>query len=73
MKKNVTLNAEDGLIQAARQKAAREGTSLNHLFRRWVSAYVQPGPSEGDYAQLMARLSHAAPGKTFSRDELNER
>ena len=73
MKQNITLSAEQGIIDAARKRANAEGTSLNQVFRRWISAYAQSNVSQESYNQLMSRLIHAAPGKTFTRDELNER
>ena len=73
MRRNITLSAEERLIQAARQKAASEGTSLNHLFRTWISEYARPQADADNYAKLMARMGDVAPGGTFSRDEMNER
>ncbi len=73
MKRNVTLSAEERLIKSARRKAAGEGTSLNELFRAWISSYVQAGSSREDYNRLMSHLANVTPGRTFSRDELDER
>ena len=73
MRKNITLSAEERLIKAARQKAASEGTSLNHLFRYWVSEYTRPQAGAANYAKLMASMVDVVPGRTFSRDEMNER
>lgn len=73
MKRNITLSAEQGLIRSARQKAATEGTSLNKLFRSWIASYVSSGSSKQDYLDLMSRLDQVRPGKTFNREELNER
>ena len=73
MLKNVTLSAEERLIERARKKAAREHRSLNVLFRQWLSRYVDRANSSEDYFALMKRLRHVRAGKHFSRDELNER
>lgn len=73
VKRNVTLSAEERMITAARQRAAAEGTSLNRLFRRWIESYAQPSGSKKSYAALMERLSHVNPGRSFDRDEMNER
>ena len=35
--------------------------------------YVQTEKAAGSYSSLMEELAHVSPGKTFSRDELNER
>ncbi|MEE9426389.1 MAG: hypothetical protein V3V18_15635 [Methylococcales bacterium] len=40
--KNVTLSADENLIEAARQRAASEQTTLNAKFCEWLEDYVQP-------------------------------
>jgi len=76
--KNVTLSADERLIEAARQQARRRQTTLNAEFRRWLALYAQGGDSNEQrvhsYRRLMEDLSDIATGgKSFSRDELNER
>ena len=39
--KNITLSADAHLIEAARQRAASEHTTLNAKFRGWLEDYVQ--------------------------------
>lgn len=39
--KNITLSADDHLIEAAYQRAAEEHTTLNEQFRLWLKHYVQ--------------------------------
>lgn len=73
MLKNITLSADESLIEKARQRAEAENTTLNAEFRRWLARYVERPQSAAKFRSLMARLNYAAPGKTFSRDELNER
>jgi len=73
MLKNITLSAEDELIQKARQKAQKERTTLNATFRHWLKQYVNAGINSSEYESLMKSLNYAQPGGTFSRDELNER
>ena len=73
MLKNVTLSAEDRLIRRARETAIREKTTLNALFRQWLARYVGRDRAAVDYQALMERLSYAHAGRTFTRDELNER
>ena len=34
--KHITLSAEGGLIEAARERARAEHTTLNEQFRRWL-------------------------------------
>jgi hypothetical protein len=71
--KNVTVSADADLIRKAREKARKERTTLNGLFRQWLSRYVGKGRGDSAYDELMERLSYARSGRTFSRDELNER
>jgi len=73
MLKNITLSAEDELIQKARLKAQKERTTLNATFRRWLKQYVNAEINGNEYESLMKSLNYAKPGRTFSRDELNER
>ena len=73
--KNITLSAEERLIEAARKKARALHTSLNQEFRSWLQRYVAP---EGEarvrgYRRLMGKLEHVSPGRRFTRDEMNER
>lgn len=71
--KNITLSAEEDLIERARLRAAKEKKTLNAAFRDWLQRYAgaETGPEE--YTQLMKRLSHVRSGRSFSRDEMNER
>jgi hypothetical protein len=73
MKKNVTLSAEASLIEHARDKARKQRTTLNALFREWLGHYVERDRAVEGYAELMARLAYADPGRSFTRDEMNER
>jgi hypothetical protein len=70
--KNVTFSADDQLIERARKKAAREHTTLNERFRRWLEQYVGQ-PRGASYRQLMKSLSHVQSGRRFKREDLNER
>jgi len=71
--KNITFTAEESLIEKAREKARRENSSLNKRFREWLKHYASGGASEENYNDLMQKLDYANPGRTFSRDEMNER
>lgn len=48
--KNITLSADEHLIEAANQRAEEEHTTLNEQFQLWLKHYVQheqqAGPSE---------------------------
>jgi hypothetical protein len=73
--KNITLSADERLIEAARARARAERTTLNEEFRRWLADYAQrKQQTERATAvldELQARL-HSG-GRKFTRDEMNER
>lgn len=71
--KNVTLSAEDKLIEEARKQAAAEGTTLNNLFREWLQQYAAREQAVAEYRALMKRLHYVRPGRKFTREEMNER
>ncbi len=43
--KNITLSADERLLEAAYQRAAKEHTTLNEQFRLWLKHYVQREPT----------------------------
>lgn len=73
--KNITLSADEGLIEAARRRAAAENTTLNAQFRRWLSQYVHRGGQADAAIRTVRELraSIATGGRQFSREEMNER
>jgi hypothetical protein len=73
MLKNITLSAEEELIRKARDKARKERTTLNARFREWLKRYVSADRHITDFEALMESLSYANSGRSFTRDELNER
>jgi hypothetical protein len=73
MKKNVTLSADEELIRKAREKAQKEHTTLNAEFRKWLQRFVSADKRAINFEALMESLSYANSGRSFSRDEMNER
>ena len=73
MMKNITLSADDAMIQQARRRATAENTTLNELFRTWLERYVAQPSTAQSYDDLMARLDHINATRKFSREEMNER
>ena len=71
--RNITLNADAKAIEQARQKAKEEGLSLNIKFRQWLKQYTHPDGQAQSYEVLMKSLEHVSPGRTFTREEANER
>jgi hypothetical protein len=73
MTKNITLSADETLIERAKEKARQENTSLNKLFREWVTKYISRENIDIEFDNLMQSLQDVRPGRKFSRDEMNER
>ncbi len=73
MLKNVTLSAEETLISQARKSALQEHTTLNAMFRQWLTRYVRQQQAAADYEALMQNVSYAQAGRNYRRDEMNER
>ena len=73
MVKNITLSADEDLIRRARERAAREKRSLNEAFREWLDRYAGREQAAEEYRRLMDRLGYVRAGRSFSRDEMNER
>ncbi len=73
MMKNITLSADETLIEQARKRAVVENTTLNNLFRAWLTRYASQPAAADQYEQLMARLEYVQPGRKFRREDMNER
>ena len=76
--KDITLSAEEALIEAARERARAENTTLNEQFRRWLEAYTRGAQRAARFDALMADLRGSVtvsqePGRKPSRDEMNAR
>ena len=73
MIKDITLSADEVLIEQARRRAMIGNTTLNELFRVWLARYVAQPATADQYEALMARLSHIKAGGKLSREQMNER
>ncbi len=71
--KNITLSADEDLIERARLIARGQRRTVNEAFREWLAQFVQSTGDAQGYEALMKRLQHVDAGRHFSRDELNER
>ncbi len=74
--KNITLSAEEDLIEAARQEARSQQTTLNQLFREWLASIVarKARSREAQASVLLKRLAAGVnAGRKFTREEMNER
>jgi hypothetical protein len=72
--KNITLSADENLIETARARARAEHTTLNEQFRRWLADYGQAHERMQRYDAVMATLrGRLRVGRKLSRDDMNER
>jgi hypothetical protein len=73
--KNITLSADEALIEAARERAREQHTTLNAEFRRWLEQYSRRDDRVAAYRSLMKDLDNRVDlgGRKFTRDEMNER
>ena len=71
--KNVTLSADENLIEQARLVARAQHKTLNAAFRQWLEHYARQSGSAQEVNSLFKRLNHVQAGLHFTRDEMNER
>ena len=72
--KNITLSADEKLIEAARERARVEHTTLNEQFRRWLADYAHHQGRLQRYDQVISALrGKVRVGRKLTRDEMNER
>jgi hypothetical protein len=71
--KNVTLSADESLIEQARLVARSQHKTLNTAFREWLEQYASQAGGGAAVDALMRRLRHVRSGGSYTRDEMNER
>ena len=72
--KNITLSADESLIEAARSRALAEHTTLNDQFRKWLADYAHTRERMQRYDEVMSGLrGRMKVGLKLTRDEMNER
>ena len=71
--RNIIVSADDDLIRNAQENATREQTTLNELFNVWLWEYVNAESRASQFDALMQSIEYVQPGRSFSRDEMNER
>jgi hypothetical protein len=71
--KNITLSADEDLIEQARVVAKSQRKTLNAAFREWLLEFTTRAGSGQEFDSLMRRLRHIKTDRHFSRDEMNER
>jgi len=71
--KNITLSADETLIEQARLVAQARHTTLNSAFREWLEQYAAHSGGGAAVDALMRRLRHVRSAGPYTRDEMNER
>lgn len=71
--KNITLSADEALIEQARLVALSEHKTLNGAFREWLEHYATRAGTGAAITALMKRLRHVRSSGPYSREEMNER
>lgn len=72
--KNITLSADEKLIEAARERTRAEHTTLNEQFRRWLVDYTRREERMQRYDEAVEALrGKVRVGRKLTRDEMNER
>jgi hypothetical protein len=71
--KNITLSADENLIEQARLVAQARHTTLNAAFREWLEQYAAQYGGGAAVDALMRRLRHVSSAGPYSRDAMNER
>lgn len=72
--KNITFSADERLIEAARERARTEQTTLNEQFRRWLESYARRQERMQRYDEVIRSLQgKLRVGRKLTREEMNER
>ncbi len=72
---NITLSADERLIEAARERARSEFTTLNEEFRKWLASYARRDQRVQKFDEVVKDLQGKirTGGRKFTREEMNER
>jgi len=71
--RNITLSAEEHLLEQARLVARSQHKTLNAAFREWLLQFTAQAGAGREFDSLMERVRHVRAGRRFSRGEMNER
>ncbi len=73
---NITLSADETIVERAREAARRQGKSLNELIREYLAHLAAPVEGARAADELFALMDEGGgrlDGRTWTRDELHER
>jgi hypothetical protein len=65
--KNVTLSADEHLIEQARLVAKSQHSTLNAAFREWLLQYTAQNGDRQAFNSLMTRLARVRAGQNGTR------
>ncbi len=76
--KNITLSAQDDIIDGLRQVARKQNTTLNDMFRDWASKQLAAANHAEQEKRLKAleksfKTLSFTTERTYTREEMNER
>jgi hypothetical protein len=73
--KEITLCADEALLEAAQARAREEHTTLNEQFRIWLETYSRKEQRLEEARALLEELRSKVnvEVRRYSRDEMNER
>jgi hypothetical protein len=72
--RNITFTADEGLIEAAREQAAADNTTLNEQFRRWLEQYARRRQAARAMESVDRMRAYVRTGgRKFTREQMNER
>jgi hypothetical protein len=71
--RNITLSAEESLIESARERAREQNKTLNQAFREWLEEYTRREDVQA-IESLYERLRYVnLSGPKMTREQMNER
>ena len=72
--KDITLSADERLIEAAQTRARAENSTLNEQFRLWLEQYAQRSKALEEIDSFMAMVrGKVIVGRKLTREQMNER
>ena len=71
--KNITLSADENLIEQGRKAAADQHTTLNAAFREWLEDFSGRAQRARRFDEVMERTKYFRVDRKYTREEMNER
>ena len=71
--KKITFRADERLVERVRLFAKSRNMTLSSLFREWLGQFAVQRGSVQEFDALMKRLKHVQAGRSFNREQMNQR